>query len=74
MIGDKDPEDAYDVVDPPNVRLEILERVVADLRARDDGRNAFRRTDALRLVDRLRDERGVDQRRLRQVRRDLQAL
>jgi hypothetical protein len=60
MIGDKDPEDAYDAGDPPGVRLAVLERVVADLRARDDGRREARRVDALRLLANLeRDLLGV---------------
>ena len=73
VIGDKDPEDAYDAGDPPAVRLEVLERIVASLQAIDD-RRELRRDDALRLVDNNRRAPGVDRRRLERIRRDLEAL
>ena len=49
MIGDIDPEDAYDADDPPHVRLKVLEEVVASL-VDDDVRRETRRVDALRVV------------------------
>jgi hypothetical protein len=72
-IGDKDPEDAYDAGDPPTVRLEVLERVVASLQVADD-RRELRRQDALRVVDNNRRAPGVDRRRLERIRRELEAL
>ena len=72
---DKDPEDAYDATDPPSVRLDVLERIVADLEADvGDPRFEARRRDALRLVANLDRVRGVEHRRLRRVRRALEAL
>lgn len=50
---DDDPEDAYDVADPPDIQADVLERVAADLRARRaDGRFAARRSEALRVLER----------------------
>ena len=53
LIGDLDPEDAYDAGDPPDLRIAVLRRVAEDLRDNpaDDGRRNFRRLDALRLVE-----------------------
>jgi hypothetical protein len=54
VIGDKDPEDAYDAGDPPKVRLEVLGRVLEDLRAAEfSDRREIRRLDALRLLRNL---------------------
>lgn len=76
MIGDKDPEDAYDRGDPPTVRVAVLERVVADLRARRDAdtRHDARRLDALRVVAVLALARGVDRARVAAIRRALEEL
>jgi hypothetical protein len=74
VIGDKDPEDAYDAGDPPAVRLAVLERVADALEAGDDGRREVRRVDAMRVVDVLDRVRGVDRPRLRRLRRRLEAL
>jgi hypothetical protein len=53
-FGDKQPEDAYDATDPPDVRLEVLERVVDSLEELDVGpARLVRRDDALRLVANL---------------------
>lgn len=73
MIGDADPEDAYDAGDPPHVRLAVLRRVVAELRHRDDGRRDLRRTDALRLVANLERD-GFGGPDLAAIRADLEAL
>lgn len=57
MIGDNDPEDAYDAEDPVDVRLAVLARVVLSLDLEDDpDRAAFRRTDLARLLRRIADE------------------
>lgn len=54
MIGDVDPEDAYDVDDPPGRRLEVIARVVADVTAdTGDGRLAVRRRGVLRILSNL---------------------
>ena len=54
---DFDPEDAYDVDDPPGRRLEVLARVVAAVTDDDDdGRLAVRRRDVLRVLSNLRDD------------------
>ena len=52
-FGDFDPEDAYDVNDRPNDRLDVLHKIVAALEASpvDDSRRGFRIADALRLLD-----------------------
>jgi hypothetical protein len=70
---DHDPEDAYDAGDPPGQRLRIIERVVDALRASSDRRGP-RREDALRLLDNLEHEPGVDLLHVHQLRADLQAL
>lgn len=72
-FGDFDPEDAYDADDPPHVRLAVIARIVADLRARSD-RHELRRLDALRLLDALDAVPGVDLLRLRVLRDELEAL
>jgi hypothetical protein len=73
VFGDKDPEDAWDDGDPPDTKLAILERIVADLRARrDDARHDARRDDALRLVIKLRRQLYGD--RLEEVSDALEAL
>jgi hypothetical protein len=72
---DKDPEDVYDAGDPANIRLDVLERVVAALRAHPaDGRLEARRVDALRIVDNLEAELGVDRVRLWEIRDALEEL
>ena len=73
MIGDHDPEDAYDAGDPPDVRLGVIGRVVDSLRASSDRRDV-RRFDALRLLDNLEHEPGVDLLRVHELRDDLQEL
>jgi hypothetical protein len=59
-FGDFDPEDAYDVNDRPNDRLDVLHKVVAALEASppDDVRRGFRIVDALRLLDGIRHHRS----------------
>ena len=68
MIGDHDPEDAYDAADEPGALLTILERVIDELWGPDDGRNDARRDDALRLVGNLERRRGVNRPRLAAIR------
>ena len=70
-FADYDPEDAFDDADPVPVRLAVLERVVAALRASSDRREA-RRVDALRLVVKL--EATAPGARLAAIRADLEAL
>lgn len=54
MIGDKDPEDAYDAGDPPAARLAVIERVLEDLRTAELGdRRELRRIEALRVLRNL---------------------
>ena len=75
MYGDADPEDAYDATDPPAIRLDVLERIIDALEAdASDPRREIRRVDALRLVDDLNGVPGVEQRRLRHLRRALRDL
>jgi hypothetical protein len=74
VIGDIDPEDAYDVDDPPDVRLSVLERVLLDLRRRDDDRREGRRRDALRVARNLEHTPGVDRVRLADLLDALEAL
>ena len=75
MIGDHDPEDAYDASDPPAMCLAVLERVVADLEADPaEPRREFRILDALRLVRVLGRRDGLDPHGLAAVRSTLEAL
>ena len=75
MIGDHDPEDAYDAGDPGPVLLDVLDRVVDVLTVEpDDGRHRHRRVDALRLVANLDRRRDVDPDRLAGIRAALEAL
>ena len=55
MIGDDDPEDAYDASDPLAVRLTVLARVAATLDD-DPARRAHRRDDLRRLLVAIADE------------------
>jgi len=74
-FNDFDPEDAYDVEDDPEMRLAVLEKVVADLRSRRlDGRFDGRRTDALRVIRNFLDERPEQQGRLESLKAELEAL
>ena len=50
MIGDYDPEDAWDDGDDTDAKLLVLERVIADLRRRNDDRHDVRVANALRLL------------------------
>ena len=50
MIGDSDPEDAYDATDPPHIRLAVIARVFQELYGSNDTRRQFRYLDALRLL------------------------
>jgi len=75
MIGDKDPEDAWDDVDPLETKLRVLLRVAVALRdsERDDRFDA-RRVDAIRLLGKL-DDTVIDHvQQLRQIRDILEAL
>jgi hypothetical protein len=49
-FGDSDPEDAYDAGDPPEVRLLVLSRVFAYLRAHPFPGSEFRHRAALVLL------------------------
>ena len=71
-FGDADPEDAWDDGDPIGAKLDILERVVAELQAGRD-RHEARRLDALRLVDKTPRE-GLNGLRLDAIREALEAV
>ena len=54
MIGDVDPEDAYDASDPVHVRIAVLARIVEALEGEPDpARRARRRANAVRLLRRI---------------------
>ena len=75
QFGDFDPEDAYDVEDDPEMRLAVLERVVADLRVRrSDSRFDARRTDALRVIRNFLDEHTDRQNRLEELKTELEVM
>ena len=74
MIGDADPEDAFDAGDAPELSLAVLERIAGSLEAGDDGRRQIRRDDALRLVMFVGRLAGVDRARLAAVRARLEAV
>ena len=72
---DFDPEDAYDIGDDPDTKVVVLERVVADLRARRlEDRFEARRTDALRVLFNATRQRDADIGRLVTLRAELEAL
>jgi len=73
-FGDVDPEDAWDDIDPFRVRLEILERVLADLSERRDERFRARLEEALRLIGKMVREHHEDTVRLERIRESLEAL
>lgn len=57
MIGDHDPEDAYDAGDPIDVRLEVIARAIRSLDLEvDPDRAAFRRADLAGLLRRIANE------------------
>lgn len=59
MIGDNDPEDAYDASDPLPVRLSVLARVADSLAGElDPERLARRRADLARLLSAIAAELG----------------
>jgi hypothetical protein len=76
QFRDYDPEDAWDDGDPLDAKLDVLERIISDLRDSDDGRLEARRTDALRLVRKLEDSRPqrAESRRLKAIREELESL
>ena len=74
MIGDKDPEDAYDAGDPLDVRIAVLQRVVDSLRDDRDERTDARRDDALRVVLVVLNELRYHRRRIDRLRNDLEEL
>lgn len=72
---DFDPEDAYDAGDAPEMRLDVLRRIVADLQKnRSDPRLEIRRSNALRLVRKERDGDTMRQNVLDELNRDLEAI
>lgn len=57
MIGDVDPEDAYDAGDPHPVRLAVIARAAASIDADPDrDRAGRRRVELARLLRRIADE------------------
>lgn len=61
MIGDVDPEDAYDAGDPFPVRLEVIARIVAALPLEADlGRRMRRRAEVVRLLRRVTEDVAAD--------------
>jgi len=73
-IGDVDPEDEWDDVDPFGVRLDVLERVLEALQEARDERFQARLTDALRLIGKMVREHQNDTVRLERIRAALEAL
>lgn len=75
-IGDLDPEDAYDAGDPPGTRLAVIGRIAESLQAcdHDDPRRGFRIIDALRLLDNAEASPGMNLRRIRALRSQLESL
>jgi hypothetical protein len=74
-FGDLDPEDAYDSGDDPEMRLAVIERVVADLRVRrEEPRFDGRRLDFLRVVEKFISEGPPQVRRLEELHADLEAM
>ena len=74
MTFDHDPEDAYDAGDLPGERLRVIGRIVDDLRHSVDVRREPRRYDALRLLDNISHEPGVDLLQVADLRRALGAI
>lgn len=74
MIGDKDPEDAYDAGDPIDVRLTVLERILDSLRDDRDERHHARRADALRVISIVLEESRHHRRRIDRLRNELEEL
>lgn len=61
MFGDNDPEDAYDVGDPVELRAAVLGRVIASIVAErlahgETPRVVARLAAARRMIDRLDDD------------------
>jgi hypothetical protein len=73
VLGDIDPEDAWDDGDPIDDKIVILDRVLAQLRQRSDDRHEARRANALRLLGKLQQVRSDDP-RLAELRERLEAL
>lgn len=74
-FGDFDPEDAYDVGDPPEMRVDVIRKVIEDLRARkeDDARFGNRRQDLRRVISNFLQEPDYPV-ELEDLRDDLEAL
>ena len=73
-IGDVDPEDEWDDVDPFRVRLDILGRILAALQEQRDERFRARLEDALRLIGKMVREHQDDTVRLERIQRALEAM
>lgn len=74
-FGDFDPEDAWDDGDADVLKLGVLTRVVAALRAEpDDPRRELRRVDALRLAAKVNAEWADRLDRLTAIRSELERL
>lgn len=73
MIGDKDPEDAWDDGDPDGVLVRLMERIVDSVEYDPDERRAGRARDARRLIAKLIDRVG-DTPRLRALAQRLEAI
>lgn len=74
MIGDYDPEDAWDDSDSTDDKLLVLERLIADLRRRNDDRHDLRVANGLRLLSKIIIVNRRQERRLNKVRRTLERL
>lgn len=74
VIGDVDPEDEWDDVDPFGVRLDVLERVLTVLQEARDERFQARLEDALRLIGKMVREHQNDTVRLERIQTALEAL
>ena len=75
MIGDAEPEDAYDADDGIEDRVLVLERTVADLLGCEpDERREIRRAAALERVERFGEVPGEFQSRVTAVRQALEDM
>jgi len=75
MIGDADPEDAYDTGDPLADRLTLLVAIVREIRHElDTDRQARRRDDLLRVIDNLFVELAGARQQLEALRAELKAI
>jgi len=73
-FGDVDPEDEWDDTDPFRLRLEILERIIENIRERRDDRFKVRLGMALDLLRAMIREHHEDRERLDRIEDALEEL